>query len=93
MAQMKNVLMDQRDALVRTHQQRLHEIQTLTLRPCNEEHAGNIRSLRKSAFVMPEEHGSDIRMVRDRLEQVLAAHTRQQATALDAIFCCRCLRP
>ena len=33
---------------------------------------------------MHEEHSSDIRVVRDRLEQVQAEQTRQQATMLDA---------
>ena len=83
-AQMNKVLMlmEQKDALETAHQQHLHEIQDL--RHCNQEHAGNIRSLQRSVLDMHEEHSSDIRVVRDRLEQVQAEQTRQQATMLDA---------
>ena len=81
-AQMNKVLMEQKDALERAHQQHLHEFQDL--RHCNQKHAGNIRSLQRSVLDMHEEHSSDIRIVRDRLEQVQAEQTRQQATMLDA---------
>ena len=56
-AQMNKVLMEQKDALERAHQQHLHEIQDL--RHCSQEHTGNIRSLQRSFLDMHEEHGFD----------------------------------
>ena len=74
--------MEQRDVSQRAHQQHLHEIQEM--RQCNQEYPGNIRSLQRSVLDMHDQPDSDIHTVQERLEQVQAEQTRQQADALDA---------